>query len=115
MGNYQPSYSNQDLFSQAGRRQGEVCLLDYLPGMVQKVAFNQYENNKFVVVYRILKDNGYQYRIRIYRIEEDRCGFRYDRHDIMSSVAETEDLFLNDQYINSESTGFEDFKLDTTS
>ena len=41
---------------------------DYIPGMVQKIAFDQINNEKVAMVYRILKNNGYIYRVRIYNL-----------------------------------------------
>ena len=41
---------------------------DYIPGMVQKIAFDQINNEKVAMVYRILKNDGYIYRVRIYNL-----------------------------------------------
>ena len=37
----------------------EICLHDFVPGTIQRIAFDQFKNNKIALVYRILKDEGY--------------------------------------------------------
>jgi len=39
-GDYQKDVVDQDLYNYSQKRQGKRCLLDYLPGLVQKIAFN---------------------------------------------------------------------------
>lgn len=39
-GDYQKDVVDQDLFDYFQKRQGKRCLLDYMPGLVQKIAFN---------------------------------------------------------------------------
>ena len=46
---------------------------DFIPGMVQKIAIDQADHSKIVLLYRILKDKGYLYRIRIYDIKRLDC------------------------------------------
>ena len=70
------------------------------------------------MVYRILKDKGYEYRIRIYDIEFIQCGKRFDKAKQMKDLAEHEILFLDGSMFNEqnvEDIGFHDFKIDTSS
>ena len=48
-------------------------MVDYLPGTGQKIAFNQHENDKIALVYRLLKDKGYEYRMRVYNFDQLDC------------------------------------------
>jgi hypothetical protein len=54
-------------------RQATICLHDYIPGIVSKIGFNQVSNEKVVFTYRILKDAGYFYRMRVYDLKNIQC------------------------------------------
>ena len=54
-------------------RQATICLHDFIPGTVQKIAFDQNGNKKIAMIYRILKNEGYIYRTRVYDVKGLSC------------------------------------------
>ena len=54
-------------------RQPEVCLHDFIPGTVQKIAFEQGKKMKVALLYRVLDDQGYFYRVRIIDLRKVNC------------------------------------------
>jgi len=105
-------------------------LHDYIPGTVQKIAFDQKDNRKIAMVYRILRENGYLYRVRIYNLTgELDCESHGDDIDIdtflnVGSSEDIEDRFastINDEkfYLDESNhiitEAFEDFVLETHS
>ena len=109
----------------------EICLHDFVPGTIQRIAFDQFKNNKIALVYRILKDEGYTYRVRIYDLLALKCPSPYendgegaitsydDIDDLFDEVKSEEDLFTNstssDGHEVVANEAFEDFLLPTSS
>ena len=65
-----------------------------MPGTVQKIAFDQVSNAKVAMIYRILKDTGYLYRVRIYDLKKFNCEAKPadDEVDQYYNVASSEDI-----------------------
>ena len=113
-----------------------ICLHDFVPGTVQKIAFDQFKNNKLALVYRVLKDQGYIYRVRIYDLLALKCGSPQqgngqgdngeegitshdDIDDLFDEVKSQENRFINatqdSDYEVVANEAFEDFLLPTNS
>ena len=66
--------------------------------MVQKIAFDQVDHSKIIMLYRILKDKGYLYRMRIYDIDKLECktakelADKSDDESLKSAVASIDDI-----------------------
>lgn len=76
----------------------EICLHDFIPGMVQKITLDQADHSKIVILYRILKDKGYLYRLRIYDIDKLECksslylDAKLEDEQLKSAVSSDEDI-----------------------
>jgi hypothetical protein len=83
-----------DFYKYVMGRIPQICLHDFVPGTVQKIAFDQFKNNKLVLVYRILKDHGYIYRVRIYDLLGLQCKAPdSEQEDGINSHDDIDDLF----------------------
>lgn len=71
------AYTSQDntvdLYENLMDRQPRICLHEFIPGTVQKIAFDQVHNHKVALLYRILVDTGFIYRVRIFKLTELEC------------------------------------------
>ena len=65
---------NLPITKQIEKSQIEICLHDFVPGPIQKIAFDQTDNSKIVLVYKILTMDGYIYRTRIYDFKKLECA-----------------------------------------
>lgn len=54
--------------------QASICLDDYIPGTVQRITLDQFDKSRLLLVYRVLVDDGYLHRVRIYDIEKLECN-----------------------------------------
>lgn len=72
------SYLNQEndkeLFEDLKSRLPQICLHEFIPGTVQKIALDQVFNQNVAIIYRILRDNGWIQRARLYNISSLDCG-----------------------------------------
>jgi len=109
-GDYQKDVVDQDLYDYSQKRQGKRCLLEYIPGLVQKIAFNQIANDKVAMVYRFIQDEGYQYRIRVYDLMRMNCS--QDEVSAEKAFEEAKEVLEKGDHQNSQ---YSDFKLNTTS
>lgn len=96
-----------------------VCLHDFLPGTVQKIALDQVDNTKIAILYRVLKDHGYLHRVRIYDLTKMPCqqgkhafnNFE-DIEDHFEYVQDHESQYLREDF-DEETNLFEDFVMPT--
>ena len=71
-------------------RQPQICLHDFIPGTIQKIAFDQDYNKNVAMVYRILGSQGFIYRARTYTLSELTCDNQDDIEEIMDEAQNSE-------------------------
>lgn len=86
--------NTSDLITRVSERQPNLCLHEFIPGTVQKIAFDQTYNRNVALLYRILSNNGFIYRTRIYDLKSLNCSRdteNEDQDDIETKFDEASD------------------------
>lgn len=94
-----PQNGSTDLLQRVHDSHGESCLLDFIPGAVQKLALDQADSSKIVLLYRILGDEGYLLRLRIYDLKNLKCSHLHPNPDLIFHQISTnqEHLFTSSE------------------
>ena len=106
-----------DFPQMVAERQHQTCLIDYVPGSVIKLAFDQPNNTRLAVAYRILTDTGYKQRLRVYNLTRLSCSNTISEKEaemILFEASMRESQFLNDSFKSKSKSIFLDQALNQT-